>query len=357
MRRVSAGTRTKSEKNGLPVSNVCPERGLTYGVEMRIVGVMRMKNLSQTHGSQRKPGGFTLIELLVVIAIIAILASMLLPALSRAKQQATGTTCLTNAKQLTMAWLSYNADNRGHFPADEEGDFTVADMSPTGVKIRPWCNGWLNYSGGTAGSDTNTTFLTSGLYTSMGPYCGSPAIFKCPADTSCSSGRTGAPRVRSVSMNQAVGVGIDGSTTSIGEWLDGGNSAGPYLIYVTESDMSRPSPANLWLFLDEHPDSINDGGFGVELNSMSDNSATWIDHASCLHDGACGFSFCDGHAVIHKWKDTQWKADLRYILEYTGFGQNTISGFGNTTDLRWLGGHTSAKKDPAADLGFTMVPD
>jgi prepilin-type processing-associated H-X9-DG protein len=158
-------------------------------------------------------------------------------------------------------------------------------------------------------------------------------------------------------MNQAVGIDIDGSTTGIGEWLDGGSSSGPYLIYVKESDMSRPSPANLWLFLDEHPDSINDGGFGVEMSSMSDNSCTWIDHASCLHDGACGFTFCDGHAVIHKWKDSNWKTDLRYVLEFTGFGQNTITGFGNTTDLRWLGGHSSAKKDPSADLGFTMVPD
>ncbi|MGO8697958.1 MAG: prepilin-type N-terminal cleavage/methylation domain-containing protein [Limisphaerales bacterium] len=304
--------------------------------------------------------GFTLIELLVVIAIIAILASMLLPALSRAKEQATETQCVANEKQLALAWLSYNQDNNGHFPADEEGDFTAIDQPGNpAVKIKPWVNGWENYSGGTLGSDTNTLFLTSGVYTSMGPYCGSPGIFKCPADPSCADGRAGTPRVRSVSMNQAVGVGTDGTTTSIGQWLDGGNSAGPYSIYVTESDMSRPSPANLWLFLDEHPDSINDGAFAVEEVDITDNSATWVDHASCLHDGACGFSFCDGHAIVRKWTESSWKSTLNYTVSYTGnFGvPNPVTGFGNTADLRWIAGHTSAKKDPAADLGFTMVPD
>ena len=146
-------------------------------------------------------------------------------------------------------------------------------------------------------------------------------------------------------MNQAVGVGTDGTTTSIGQWLDGGNSAGPYSIYVTESDMSRPSPANLWLFLDEHPDSINDGAFAVEEVDITDNSATWVDHASCLHDGACGFSFCDGHAIVRKWTESSWKSTLNYTVSYTGnFGvPNPVTGFGNTADLRWIAGHTSAK--------------
>jgi prepilin-type N-terminal cleavage/methylation domain-containing protein/prepilin-type processing-associated H-X9-DG protein len=320
-----------------------------------------MKNLTNgTNGSPKRVCGFTLIELLVVIAIIAILASLLLPALSRAKQQATGTQCIANEKQLTLAWNSYNQDNKGHFPADEEGDFTAADMTQQGVVCKPWVNGWENYTGGgTAGSDTNTAFLISGQYTSMGPYCGSPGIFKCPADPSCSDGRTGIPRVRSVSMNQAIGIDIDGTTSSIGNWLDGG-SAGPYKIYVTESDYGRPSPANLWLFDDEHPDSINDGAFAVEMVDISDDSATWVDHMSCLHDGAVGISFCDGHAVIHKWSCSTWKSTLNYLptFVYQSFGTpNPVNGFANTSDLRWVAGHTSAKKDPSADLGFTMVPD
>jgi prepilin-type N-terminal cleavage/methylation domain-containing protein/prepilin-type processing-associated H-X9-DG protein len=322
---------------------------------------MRMRKLTRgIDGSQKGGGGFTLIELLVVIAIIAILASLLLPALSRAKQQATGTQCIANEKQLTLAWNSYTQDNKGHFPADEEGDFTAADMAQH-VLCKPWVNGWLTYSGGTDGTDTNTAFLVSGVYTSMGPYCGSPGIFKCPADPSCSNGRTGEPRVRSVSMNQSIGIDIDGTTTSIGDWLGGGNNGpGPYKIYVTESDYGRPSPANLWLFIDEHPDSINDGAFAVEEIDITDDSATWVDHASCLHDGACGFSFCDGHAVIHKWSCSTWKSTLNYLptfVQYSFGNPNPVTGFANTGDLRWIAGHTTAKKDPSADLGFTMVPD
>jgi len=318
---------------------------------------------TQTEAFKERAGGFTLIELLVVIAIIAILASMLLPALARAKQQATNSTCISNEKQMALAWNSYNQDNRGHFPADEEGNLTSDDLST--VKVKPWVNGNEDYAGGAVGpdgigSDTNTAYLVSGLWTSMGPYVGGPGPFKCPSDPSCSYGRTGAPRVRSISMNQAIGCTMSGTASdansTIGNWLDGGGP-GPYMIYMSESDMSRPSPANLWLIIDEHPDSINDGGFAVEMNTITDNSAIWVDHPTCLHDGACGVSFCDGHAVVHKWQDTKWKADLRYLPQFDSFGQTTISGLGNTADLRWLGGHTSAKKVASAPLGFTTVPD
>ena len=305
--------------------------------------------------------GFTLIELLVVIAIIAILASMLLPALSRAKQQATNSTCISTMKQITLAWISYNQDNRGHFPANEEGDYTTSDVGS--VPVKPWVNGNEDYNGGTAGSDTNVQYLISGVYTSMGPYVGGFGPYKCPADPSCANGRTGQPRVRSISMNQAIGCTMngdagDGTYTDIGNWLDG-NGPGPYSIYMSESDMSRPSPANLWLIVDEHPDSINDGAFAVEMNTITDNSADWIDHPSSLHDGACGFSFADGHAIVHKWQDPQWKSVLRYLPEF----QNNfpvpdgVTGFGRTSDLRWIGGHTSSMKNPSQNLGFTMVPD
>lgn len=315
----------------------------------------------QSRGSLKKCRGFTLIELLVVIAIIAILASMLLPALSRAKQQATGTTCISNLKQISLAMISYTQDSHGRFPANEEGDFTAADLAQR-VPVRPWVNGNLDYNGGTDGSDTNTLYLTSGLYTSMGSYVGSPGVFKCPADPSCTKGPTGQPRVRSISMNQAIGCNLGGDADDstygqIGSWLEDGAGPGPYLIYLKDSDITRPSPANLWLVIDEHPDSINDGAFAVSMSTITDTSATWIDHASSLHDGACGFTFCDGHAVIHKWHDPNWKADLRYSPQWTTFPQTTVDGVGSTADLRWIGGHTSAKANAGAPLGFTMVPD
>jgi prepilin-type processing-associated H-X9-DG protein len=300
-----------------------------------------------------------LIELLVVIAIIAILAALLLPALARAKQQAQATTCMSNLRQVSLGWAMYNLDNRGFFPANEEGDFTTVDNIRTLCK--PWVNGWEQYGGGTAGSDTNLDYLVSSVYTSTGTYIKNPKVFKCPADPSCVNGDSGVPRVRSISMNQAIGCALDGSANGIGDWLSGdGNEGGPgdWKIYLKDSDATRPVPAYLWLILDEHPDSINDGAFAVQMDPVTDSSGLWIDHASSLHGGACGFTFCDGHAVIHKWHDPDWKTVLRYPpLFENGWGQTQVSGMGRTSDIRWIAQHTSAYANPARNYNFATVPD
>jgi prepilin-type N-terminal cleavage/methylation domain-containing protein/prepilin-type processing-associated H-X9-DG protein len=335
--------------------------------------------ISPIKKDQSRRRGFTLIELLVVIAIIAILAAMLLPALALAKQHAQNVKCLANMKQLTLAWTMYNADSRGYFPGDEEGDLTSIDTTTTGVigvnrpRVLPYVNGWLNYDNGSVGhdgvgSDINNNYLISSSYTGMGSYIVAPGSYKCPADPSCQYGNNGLPRVRSVSMNQAVGCALDGTPGSsgsewgwIGGWLTGdGGQAGPgnYMIYLKDSDMSRPSPAGLWLFVDEHPDSINDGAFAVQMDSCTDTKAIWIDHATSLHNGACAFSFCDGHAVIHPWRDPLWKEVLRYPPQFNNnFGQTEVNGISRTVDLRWIAGHTSANKSEAEGYGFTLVPD
>jgi prepilin-type processing-associated H-X9-DG protein len=135
------------------------------------------------------------------------------------------------------------------------------------------------------------------------------------------------------------------------------------MTYQKESQMTRPSPANLWLIIDEHPDSINDGAFAVQMDPVTDAYANWIDHASSLHNGACGFTFCDGHAVIHKWHDPYWKSVLRYPPLFVNgsngeaWSQTPRNGPGQTVDYRWICEHTSAYNNPSMNYNFTMVPD
>ncbi len=330
---------------------------------------------TQTGASVKKTGAFTLIELLVVIAIIAILAAMLLPALALTKQKAQAIKCMNNLREVTVAIIMYSQDFRGCYPANEEGNQTALDTISPPVPVKPWVNGWLNYTGGQVGSDgiesdTNNNYLISGTYTSTGAYIKNPMSFKCPADPSCEFGATGAPRVRSISMNQAIGCCMDGTPGvannpdgfgQIGGWLSGsGSQGGPgtWLVYLKDANMTRPSPAKLWLLLDEHPDSINDGAFAIQMDPITDNFANWIDHASSLHNGSCGFSFCDGHVVIHTWRDPNWRTVLRYPPQFTtSYPQTAVTTPASTVDLRWMAEHTSAHIDPRQNYAFTMVPD
>jgi prepilin-type N-terminal cleavage/methylation domain-containing protein/prepilin-type processing-associated H-X9-DG protein len=261
------------------------------------MSTMKFVKNPQANG-EGKDKGFTLIELLVVIAIIAILAAMLLPALSRAKQQAQMTQCSSNLRQLAIAWNSYNGDSRGYFAYNEEG----IQNPPAGVY------GWEGYNGGDSpvGVNTNVAEVMNSLNSVLAPYFKSVLVLRCPADMSCNdAGRIGPPRLRSYSMSQAVGpnrngdAGVSGSTTDPlqGQWLP----YPTYMVYFKESALSHPSPSRLFLLVDENADSVNDFGFAVQMPT-GPTSAEWIDMPSKRHGGdACGFNFADGHAEVHRW--------------------------------------------------------
>ncbi len=241
-----------------------PERGFGFG------------------GGQLRQG-FTLIELLVVIAIIAILASLLLPTLARAKQRAIAAKCMNNEHQLLLAWKMYPDDNRGYFPNNYEG----ADQAG-------WVYGSdMDYSGAAYNYDLD--YVTNVQFAEMAPYVmKQPLIFKCPADLSCASGLTGPPRIRTVSMSQAI--------SSPGSWLGeitGGSAT--WKTYAKEGDYSLPGPSSLWVFIDEDPDSVNDAAFAFQMPSGA--STSWIDLPAKLHGDAGSFGFADGHAEIHGWKN------------------------------------------------------
>ncbi|HNQ74344.1 MAG TPA: prepilin-type N-terminal cleavage/methylation domain-containing protein [Verrucomicrobiota bacterium] len=303
--------------------------------------------LPVTRDSQRPParGGFTLIELLVVIAIIAILAAMLLPALAKAKQKAEQIYCLNNGKQLMLSVQLYTHDAEELFPPNEDDS-----GAPPG---HCWVKGDAGAGGG---EEFNPDILTDPATALLQPYVGNNiTIYKCPADRrkpgiyrGRNPGMAGQriPPVRSISMSQAVGTACNGKARNgghtsgritlpvSGPWLDGTHnhlSGRPFKTFGKMSHFTgAASPANIWVMMDEDPDSLNDGGFAVAITVPE-----WLDYPATFHNFGGGLSFADGHSEVHKWKDGKTKPRVPV---------STISlPPANRVDWQWLADHTSTR--------------
>ncbi len=275
--------------------------------------------------STRRKAGFTLLELLVVAAIISILASLLLPTLVHSKIKAQGTRCENNNKQLILAWIMYTGDNGDKLVYNLGGS---ADRQTLAQRNAPnWVNNIMDWN--LSPDNTNVTFTGSSL---LGPDTANvPEIFHCPSDRVLSEQQKEAgwtSRVRSVSMNAMVG--------NPGDLLQGKvNVNNPYYVQFLKGSDIR-NPADIFVFLDEHPDSINDGYF-LGPSASSYYTLEWDDLPGSYHDGGTSISFADGHAEMHRW------ADPDTLKPNVAFGAPLpfYPAKGEHTDTEWLVWHRS----------------
>lgn len=279
--------------------------------------------------SNRSRSAFTLIELLVVIAIIAILAAMLLPALAKAKQKAQGIQCLSNNKQLMLAWSIYADDNNDLVPSCR------TPVDPDGRSC--WFTGTETYLGTNPNQldpanpsnwDINQDLIKSALW----GLCKNAAVYRCPADQrQCSVqvgfGSTVYPVVRSMSMNQ---VFMSNST-----WIN--QFGGHFLTYKKKGQIRNA--VNTFVFIEEAPASINDDAFAVACDSVGGNEEV-VDVPAVYHGGrSTTLAFSDGHADIHKWLGST-------IPSFKGPHQPSVSVSGNAgdvADVNWLSANSSTQ--------------
>jgi prepilin-type N-terminal cleavage/methylation domain-containing protein len=303
--------------------------------EKQAISVKARAEGGQNEKRDHEQAGFTLIELLVVIAIIAILAAMLLPALAKAKQRALAVQCLSNNRQLAIAWTMYAGDNNdlmvpnrglgGQSPVIVNPQ-TNPDLQPGG-QYAQWCPGAMQNL--TVALSYDKWIKTGLLY----PYLNSLSVYHCPADHNRIPRAVPAafqkPALRTYSMNCWM-QSMDAAGNHTAAW----NGINGYIVYTKLANMSRPGPSKTWVFIEESPIGIDDGYFAVDPRQTT----TWFNIPSVLHGNSSEMAYGDGHAETQQWTD----GNMIHGVGANSTGNN-VTASPNCGDLTWFISRSTAK--------------
>lgn len=274
-------------------------------------------NLSQRPARGRavgRTGGFQLIELLVVVAIIAILAALLLPSLTGAKETARRIKCVNNLRQLTLTASVYADDHEDRLAPNGYGN------AETLAGKRLWVVGNTHLD---PPSFTNAAYLLDSRYATFADYLKTAEIYRCPSDRSTVEiGGRAVAKTRSYALNGYLG------------WqepsLESSFLSPRYVVFTRTGEFSLGSPSALLQFIDTAPGNICHSAFVVYLGQTL--KGLYYHLPSAQHNRSGNLSFVDGHVETHRWRDgtTSQLARERWIPDHLSLQ------YPSNPDLEWL---------------------